>query len=693
MTKLSLKETATPHALLYNSGGSGVEVAAFLTKAGDRMISNADINPFSPLDGTPMQLASAKKIVLPAKDVRSMISVGHCQSCNRDLLATASFADAIDTAGEAICCTFCSASVTPSIDHAKLIVGLAAEYEDEPSEEGEGEQEENYPSSDGGEDYNQDEGDEGGEGEGGEGEGDTNMYDDGEPSPYEDTEDTDGDGGKNEDDEDAKGDEMAGVVSSLRKRRLRASANDANGGATSNADADETMENTASEDAEFNMAVAQLRKQVVALGLDTASDEDCEEDEDYPESTDDENSNSEYSDEDEDSPDENMSDEDRRKMEEGAKFVKGLMAKSHVFGDRPIAGKGVDRQEIVAMNDAARAALRTRRGDRADGNSYLKGANAIAAADNHEGDIVVGEDSITPGTNPTEGETNHQVETPGSSHIPPENPDTQERTPGTNEMSTIDGDKIVDWASEKIELIATANEDTRWIFANGRPVGNLNRAKASAGLSAKWEDVKTIALAFKSACARGLPSKEAKEFGFTPSIFKVEGSDVIRNAMQRQASLATENAQNDVSRKVDRYKQSVRTALAAVLKGVYPDTKNPMRDALVVSLAKLSVIEPRSVVDTAMAASLEPFLVSIFTKADEIANKSDEARNEIAQFVATSSYQARVDEGSRLAATLASGNDKVVFGGARPTITRSETAETVSHSDLVRQGIRSLTRR
>ena len=41
--------------------------------------------------------------------------------------------------------------------------------------------------------------------------------------------------------------------------------------------------------------------------------------------------------------------------------------------------------------------------------------------------------------------------------------------------------------------------------------------------------------------------------------------------------------------------------MIAALKGAYPDLENPLRDALVASLANLSVAEPRSVVDTAIA--------------------------------------------------------------------------------------------
>src|SRR5271156_961208 len=121
MQKLTIYETHYPHALLATRGEKQIEVAGFETKAGDKIISNADLKPFSPVDGTPMQMLSSKRLKFGASQLAAMVGVGSCQACGHNLLATASLADHIDTSGAQIHCPFCATPVTAAIDSRQLI--------------------------------------------------------------------------------------------------------------------------------------------------------------------------------------------------------------------------------------------------------------------------------------------------------------------------------------------------------------------------------------------------------------------------------------------------------------------------------------------------------------------------------------------------------------------------------------------
>lgn len=708
MPKLNIHETQRPHALLVAPHGGGkAEVAAFSTASGDTVYSNADIKPYSPVDGAPMQVLSSKHKFITADKMSSMVKVAHCAACDNDLLATASLADAIEVSGGHIHCPFCSSEVTASINTRQLITALAEEMDDDVMDDAPAEDEEPVDDTEA-EDDSEPEDDAEGDGEetaeedgGDEAESDFDVEGDEDPDEDADPDDdgdVDDDGAAEDTDDDAADledeDETAKVVARLRRtnkgpKPKKAKANEDCDTEDMGDESGNDEDGEDADDAEFASVVRALRKKVLAMGLD---EDEPVDDEPVDDTEGDESDDADIV-ADEGEPEGDESEMDDEVEAAAAKLAKRIKTTAHRPGDRPTAGKPVDNDAIANMNDQARAALRARQGNKPDGNANLKAAHALAGDDNVEGDVTTGEDGKTPGTNVKEGVTNKQVETPGSNRAPVKDSDTQEVTPGTSETS---GDLIVDWKSAKIALVAT-DDSTRWVFANGMPVAQLFKSKASAGVAAQWSNDSAIAKTFSALCARGLPLAEASEFGYAPHKFAVKAEDVMRNAMHRQADLATANAQKEIVRGIDRYKQSVRSALLAALKGVYPDQPNPMRDALIQSLNKISVTEPRSVVDTALAGSVEPFIVSVFKKADEIANKPDEARNEIANFVASASYQARIDEGSMLAAQLANNSAKVVTAGiqsARDALVEKaeKDANANDQGTLVRRALHSLRR-
>jgi len=688
MKSININETRVPHALLVAPRSGSVEVAAYVTADGDTIASNAGINPYSPVDGKPMQALSNKRITLNPRKLSSFVRVGHCAACDSDLMATASLADAIETSGSQFNCTYCSMPVTPEINYRNLITALAEEHDedDSDSDEDNSEDTESEDESDGGEEPEDDTEDE----------GDTDEDTESEEEPEGDEEEPEEEEEPNTDESD--GDEIEDEPEDSEEDDTDSSADEPvvdEGDEDDSGDTEEDPDESPKEDdTEFASAVRKLRRRIKALGMadeeefddnepvvdnDGDDDADLENDDDIVA----EDDNEPVTDEEDDSeePDENAEFNDDE-VEEAASAFSKIVA--HRLGERPIAGRGVDRNDIEALNLNARAALTARRGNRLDGNAPLKGIRALAGFS----ETI---DQVTPGTNATEGEMNEQVETPGSNRKPPRNPNTQEKIPGVGPGAETSGDNIVDWRTDSIELVATSNDASRWVFVNGRPVAQLYKQHASKGVVAQWSNMPVIEKSFIAVAKRGMPIEEAKEFGYRPHRFVVKADEVVRNAMRRQAEISTSNANLEVSRRIERYQQSVKTALLAVAKGVYPEVKNPMRDALVASLSKISVAEPRGIVDSAMAASLDKFAINVFKKADEIAAKSDDVRNEIASFVSSASFQARVDTASAVAAQLGANSDKMVAGGFQPQrIVASASTEVVDQGALVRKALRSI---
>jgi hypothetical protein len=616
--------SARPQALIFAPpGDAGVEVASFQTVDGEALVSNSDINPYSPIDGKPLQVVSKQHSTISRNKLAGMVKVGHCASCENTLFATAHLADDIEVGNKPFHCVFCSAEVQPTVDTSRLIAALAEEYSGDDDVDG-GDPE------DIGEDA-----------------GDPDDTESGVDDDYEDEDEDggwDGDEGADDDGDDVEDD------------------GDASDGDDEYEDdpADDETPDTAND--EVMAAVAALRAKMTELGMDDPNCDTDGEGEDYAE---DENCDDGECDEDGDEETDGEGADDSEDGDDGDNYddeeaaVAALRKEiAHMKGERPVAGKPVDNDAIVAMNDSGRQTIRNRHSGKVDGNAALKSTKALA--NNLEGDNMSGEDGITPGTNPTEGEENKQLKTPGSTDKAAPNPTTQPVTPGTDENASAD--EVVDWRTSKVQVVAT-NEDTFWVFANNEPVAQLIKAQAAEGVRTVWGEPAIVEKTFAAVAKRGLPAEEAKEFGYKPHNFTVTAETSTRNLLRRYREETAAKGEKNLAHATETYRQSVQTAAISILKGMFGE-KNALRDTLVASLNRLAVADAGSVIDTAMAGSVEQFMVDIFKKADEIAAKSNEARNELAQIVTAASYQTRVTaDGAALAGRLASNTLKVVAGG------------------------------
>jgi hypothetical protein len=730
---IKLSNTVMP-ALLVVPPKGGVEVASFKGANGDVIVCNANIEPYSPIDGEPMQVLSSERTIVPRKTLLSntaFVQIGTCQSCGANLRATASFADAIEVSGEHVYCPHCASAVKPDISITALTAALAAEFSPDDEDEADSDDagsddvtdstDDDYDTdsdddydTDSDDDYDTDSDDD----------YDTDSDDEFEGSDSDDDGTDSDDDGTDEDDaeiarlatrirkirarkaaraseDDADKDSadaedeqeevstIRGLVRRGKARRARASEDDAD----VNGDRTDADNDGVDDDEEMTTAVAMLRKEMARLGI--ASEDDTElnglDRDGIVDDPDEDIKRSEATlASDDDSDTESDDDSDECASEE-----------------RVPAGRARPRAGVERANDAARARLRDRNAGRVNGNRLITSMRAAIAE--VESEDAVSEQPGTPGTSDTPSDAvsdRTDDVTPGTVTSVKEDGVRDEPTPGTSVTADkdhedvdaakegademIDGLASVDWRVAKIDILNVASDDSvKLVLANGNPVARLHREKASAGVVGQW-DTPLLASAFAEAAKRGLVPAEAAEFGLVPFRFRLEGSAVIRGAIRRSADLATQNAQREIARGVERYRQALKTATIAALKGTFPDLPNPIRDRLAADLAKMSVVEPRSVVDRAVAASVTPFLDAVFRKADEIAAKPDAARNELANIVAMASYQSRAGVGQEFAERLQEKSVAVSTVGLPTPVPAAGTAGVSDTSVRVRAALRSI---
>jgi hypothetical protein len=81
----------------------------------------------------------------------------------------------------------------------------------------------------------------------------------------------------------------------------------------------------------------------------------------------------------------------------------------------------------------------------------------------------------------------------------------------------------------------------------------------------------------------------------------------------------------------------------ASLKGVWKELSNPFRDHLVAALEKIGTHGASALVDQALATKGVESFRNIFVKAEELVNKPDALRNELAAVVEGSNFRTEAD--------------------------------------------------
>jgi hypothetical protein len=132
-----------------------------------------------------------------------------------------------------------------------------------------------------------------------------------------------------------------------------------------------------------------------------------------------------------------------------------------------------------------------------------------------------------------------------------------------------------------------------------------------------------------------------------------------------------------------------------VAKNFWSGTENPLRKSLVSQLSKLNIKGAESLVDRALASSVEDLANTILAKAEDLSTMSVETRNTLASLVVEASYTSKAQsEEEEVAEKVTS---KLSNGGLRIMANAAPIVEEVASSPVSKgttyDNIRSMIRR
>jgi hypothetical protein len=145
-------------------------------------------------------------------------------------------------------------------------------------------------------------------------------------------------------------------------------------------------------------------------------------------------------------------------------------------------------------------------------------------------------------------------------------------------------------------------------------------------------------------------------------------SNAVKNELANSKRELSRNLEQANSERLSAFEHGLKIASVGSIKGVWSEFSNPIRDALVQDLKRLAVVSPEQVVDRAFSEHGSAYLKMILSKAQELAEKSDDIRNETARLV----RDAKPAIGVGIAAQV---SDMLSRGG---TIIENPTKETAS---------------
>lgn len=207
-----------------------------------------------------------------------------------------------------------------------------------------------------------------------------------------------------------------------------------------------------------------------------------------------------------------------------------------------------------------------------------------------------------------------------------------------NMLETLASDALV---NQRVDLILAGGANpVYYMMVDYRPMAVMRKELASDGVKAIFNDAVKFKTAFFTAAAEGLTPDVQSDFGVEPVVVEVQPDAVVEQQIEERTSELTEQLNEERSTMEAAFKQSISTAALGVNKGVWKDVVNPLRVGLISELANVSVRNPERIVDRVFEKYGEDYLRAVIAKAYDLAEKSDDSRNEIAQFVEQASYQA-----------------------------------------------------
>lgn len=135
--------------------------------------------------------------------------------------------------------------------------------------------------------------------------------------------------------------------------------------------------------------------------------------------------------------------------------------------------------------------------------------------------------------------------------------------------------------------------------------------------------------------------KALASFGFENTKVSVKTPSLVQAKVQKGVETAAAEAKQKAETAAATLQHSMEIAAAGISKNIFNDARNPLREAMIAALAESSALRnPAKLVDRVMAAASEDFAKVVIEKAIQLASRTVESRNDLAELVGGANYRA-----------------------------------------------------
>jgi len=197
----------------------------------------------------------------------------------------------------------------------------------------------------------------------------------------------------------------------------------------------------------------------------------------------------------------------------------------------------------------------------------------------------------------------------------------------------------VNWQDSELDVVLSSLKDpTYYVFSNGKPVATLAKSRAAEDLQEVFSSNAFIK-GFLAATRQGLTAQDETNFGLAPITTEVPIEQVQKDKIDQAIEKTTEELKAEFEQHKIAHKQSFNTSLMASLKGVWKDYNNPLKDSLIANLKVNGVHNPESLINKIFADTAVDTFKAVLVKTDDLLNKPEASRDEIARLVETAAFR------------------------------------------------------
>lgn len=208
---------------------------------------------------------------------------------------------------------------------------------------------------------------------------------------------------------------------------------------------------------------------------------------------------------------------------------------------------------------------------------------------------------------------------------------------GFNLMEIVTASQIND---QNVDLVLSSGKTPTWyLIVDSKPIATLSSEDSSNSIKKIFNNKDALPQAFFSSIGDGLTQEVIANFGIKQIDVQVNVDNVVDQQIRDARNEVIANFETRVQELEDDFMQCLGIASVGINKGLFSTTPNILRKEFNTELSRLNINKPERVVDRVLARIGDQYIASIIEKAQELREKSLEARNDLAEMVETATYQ------------------------------------------------------